>query len=183
MSKLRDHEHYERAFEAWLRQRRVPYVPVQQVGRAADREGPLKNFDYLVHAGPRHYIVDVKGKHFPQTSRGRDTWWENWIHYADLEGLFAWESHFGEGYTALLVYCYWLQLPPGDESARKTLTTGGRDYLLVAIPARTFAENCRRRSTRWQAVHVPMREFTSLVRPVEHFISDASGPLSRGQGE
>lgn len=174
MSKARGHEHYERAFEEWLRLHRVPYVLVQQVRRPTDREGPLKNFDFLVHSGDGHYIVDVKGRRFPQVSRGRETWWENWIHFEDLEGLLAWESHFGEGYTALLVYCYWLQLPPGEGAARKTITTGGRDYLIVAVPARTFAENCRRRSTRWQAVHVGTGCFTSLIRPVGHFISEGS---------
>jgi len=175
MPKGIDHEHYERAFEEWLRRGRVPFVPVEQVRRSPGREGPIKSFDFLVHAGERHYIVDVKGKCFPEVSRGREVYWENWIHFSDLEGLFAWEGHFGEGYTGLLVYCYWLQLPAGGPAVARTITTGVRDYLIVAIPARTFAENCRRRSTRWQAVHVPVRRFTSLVKPVEHFIPvDAS---------
>ena len=175
MAKAGDHAHYERAFETWLRERRIPYVPVQQLRRSADKDGPLKSFDFLVHAGDRHYIVDVKGRRFPQTSRGREAYWENWVHFSDLEGLFAWESHFGEGYTGMLAYCYWLQLPPGDDSVTKTITVGERDYLIVALPVRTFAENCRRRSTRWQAVHVPVKTFTSLIQPIEHFVSDASG--------
>ena len=170
MGKATDHEHYERAFETWLREYRVPYVTVDQVRRPADRDGPLKNFDFLVHAGDRHYIVDVKGKRFPQTSRGREAYWENWIHFSDLEGLFAWERHFGDGYKALLVYCYWLQLPPDDDTVTRTVTAAGRDYLIVAIGATTYAENCRRRSRRWQAVHVPVKTFTSLVKPIEHFI-------------
>lgn len=174
MGKAAEHEHYERAFEAWLREHRVPYVTVQQVRRSADEEGPIKSFDFLVHAGERHYIVDVKGKQFPQVSRGREAYWENWIHFSDLEGLFAWESHFGDDYTALLVYCYWFQLPTEDGTVEKTISMGGRDYLIVAIGARTFAENCRRRSRRWQAVHIPAKEFTSLVKPIEHFIPRVS---------
>jgi len=175
MPKGPDHEHYERAFEEWLRRGRIPYVPVDQVRRSTDREGPIKSFDFLVHAGDRHYIVDVKGKCFPQVSRGREVYWENWIHFSDLEGLLAWEGHFGVGYTGLLVYCYWLQVPAGEGGSgvpapARTITTGARDYLITAIPAQLFAENCRRRSTRWQAVHVPVREFTSLVKPIEHFI-------------
>lgn len=168
------HSHYERAFEVWLRERRVPCVPVQQVRRSADREGPIKSFDFLVHAGGAHYIVDVKGKRFPQGSRGRESYWENWIHLSDLEGLSAWERHFGDGYTALLVFCYWLQLPPDDETVTRTITTGGRDYLIVALPARTFAENCRRRSMRWQAVSIPAKTFTSLVKPIERFMPGGS---------
>lgn len=166
-----DHDHYERAFAEWLRAERIPYVSVEQVRRPADDAGPMKNFDFLVHspAGP-HYIVDVKGRRFPNVTRRGETYWENWVHLSDLEGLLAWEKHFGEGYTSLLVYCYWLQLPPGEPVARKTVTSRGRDYLLVAVPARTYAENCRRRSLRWQAVSVPAKTFCGLAKPVEKFL-------------
>jgi len=169
MAKQRDHEHYERAFETWLRERRVPYLSVEQLRRPADEKGPIKNFDFLVHSGPQHYIVDVKGKRFPQVSRGKESYWENWIHYADLEGLFAWEDHFGEGYEALLVYCYWLQVPPGEDTVKKTVTVGDRDYLIVGVNARTFAENSRKRSARWRALSVPTKTFTTLIRPIDRF--------------
>ncbi|HUV39640.1 MAG TPA: HYExAFE family protein, partial [Planctomycetota bacterium] len=138
--------------------------------RAADREGPIKNFDFLVHCGPRHFIVDVKGKRFPQVSRGKESYWENWIHYADLEGLFAWENHFGEGYEGLLVYCYWLQVGADDAAVKKTVSLDGRDYLLVGIGAKRFAEHCRKRSARWQALSIPEKTFTSLIRPIERLL-------------
>ena len=201
-----DHHHYEKAFETWLRRRRTPFVAIEQVRRSADREGPIKSFDFLVHAGRRHYVVDVKGRRFPTVSAGRETWWENWIHWDDLEGLFAWEQHFGESYEGLLVFCYWLQLPPPvtlplenrgesrDGPGSGTCETGrcsaseredrdgprsgtvpifsldGRDYLMVAVPARVFAEHCRKRSARWKAVHVPEKVFTGIIRPVEFFV-------------
>lgn len=171
MPRDRGHEHYERAFETWLRDRKIPYLSVEQLRRSSDREGPIKNFDFLVHCGSRHYIVDVKGRRFPQTSRGRETWWENWIHYGDLEGLFAWEKHFGEGYEGLLVYCYWLQLPACDESVTRTASVDGRDYLIVAIEAKRFAENCRKRSAKWQALSIPAKTFTSLIRPIDRFFT------------
>ncbi len=180
-----DHHHYERAFEAWLRRRKAPYVAIDQVRRSADSEGPIKSFDFLVHAGRKHYIVDVKGKRFPRVSKGRETWWENWIHFADLEGLFAWESHFGAGYEALLVFCYWLQapalgtgsVPPSSEKpCLPPFRLDGRDYLIVACPARAFAERCRRRSTRWQAVHVAEKDFTRLIRPADYYIPGESPP-------
>jgi hypothetical protein len=212
MPKRTDHDHYERAFEAWLRSVRAPFVSVEQVRRAAGPEGPIKNFDFLVHAGARHYIVDVKGKRFPRGTAGREIWWENWVHFSDLEGLFAWENHFGEGYEALLAFCYWLQMPLGTGSifpspekwclspsslssspAKKgtvpstaqgdspLFRLAGRDYLFVAVPARAFAANCRRRSARWQAVHVPEKQFTRLIRPIEHYIPGAP-PRARTPG-
>ncbi len=182
-----DHHHYEKAFEAWLRRRRAPYVAIDQVRRSADREGPIKSFDFLVHAGRRHYIVDVKGKRFPQVSSGRETWWENWVHFDDIEGLFAWESHFGADYEALLVYCYWLQIPPASRVEGKSGTVpesrgqspfsfDGRDYLLVAAPARAFAERCHRRSARWKAVSVPEKDFTRLIKPAEFYIPGTAEP-------
>ena len=175
MAKHREHQHYERAFASWLRERNIPYLSVDQLRRSSDDEGPIKNFDFLVHHGSRHYIVDVKGRQFPQVSRGRETWWENWIHYADLEGLFAWERHFGEGYEGLLVYCYWLQLSADESGAQKTISVADRDYLIVGIEAKRFAENCRKRSAKWQALSIPAKTFTSLIRPIERYFANGSG--------
>ena len=68
------------------------------------------------------------------------------------------------------------QCPPGSEASKVTWIgtcrshLDGRDYLMVAVLARVFAEHCRKRSARWKAVHVPEKVFTGIIRPVEFFV-------------
>ena len=64
--------HYEAAFEAWLRWLRVPYVAVDESHRAAaptprGDERSLKSLDFIVSPAdwPGSWLVDVKGRQFP----------------------------------------------------------------------------------------------------------------------
>ena len=53
--------HYEAAFEHYLRQRRVPYVAVDEAKKALFANASLKSFDFVVYSqqGP-NLLVDVK---------------------------------------------------------------------------------------------------------------------------
>lgn len=167
----KNHAHYEEAFKHYLGDHRVPFVTVQQLARSADEIGRIKNFDFLVHAGAgEHYIVDVKGKRFPSAAGKREVFWENWIHLDDLDGLVAWEEHFGPGYTGLLVFVYWLQAEVPAPGALKVYEYDGRQYFMVGITVGDFLDNCRRRSLRWQALYVPDQVFLNLIRPLEAFM-------------
>jgi hypothetical protein len=54
------HNHYEAAFEAYLRARRVPYVAVDEQRRSRLGDGTLKNVDFLVSpADGATLLVDV----------------------------------------------------------------------------------------------------------------------------
>ena len=58
--------HYEAAFEAYLRDRRLPYVAVDEGRRALAADGSLKSLDFIVSPpGARSWLVDVKGRRFP----------------------------------------------------------------------------------------------------------------------
>ena len=166
-----NHAHYEEAFRQYLSDHRVPFVTVEQVARRADAVGRIKNFDLLVHAPTgAHYIVEVKGKRFPSASRRGETFWENWIHLDDLEGLQAWEEHFGPGYVGLLVFVYWLQADVDSPADLRVYEHRDRQYLMVGVTAADFSEACRRRSLRWQALYVPNKTFLNLAHPVEKLI-------------
>lgn len=67
--------HYERAFEAFLRDRRVPYIAVDEarkallpegaVLRATDEEGrslALKSFDFVAYGNVSNLLLEVKGR-------------------------------------------------------------------------------------------------------------------------
>src|SRR5438067_1897458 len=55
--------HYEAAFEAYLRQRGIPYVAVDEAKRALFANAKLKGFDFVVYSknGP-NLLIDVKGR-------------------------------------------------------------------------------------------------------------------------
>ena len=59
--------HYEAAFEEFLRQRGVPYVAVDEARRSLlGGDASLKSLDYIVSApGELTWLVDVKGRKFP----------------------------------------------------------------------------------------------------------------------
>ncbi len=68
--------HYERAFETFLRQRRIPYVAVDEARKAllssdatfrinGDEPGTdeaLKSFDFVLYGQSRNFLIDVKGR-------------------------------------------------------------------------------------------------------------------------
>src|SRR5271167_4540601 len=70
--------HYEAAFEAFIRSLRVPCVAVDEAKRASCGDDALKNPDFLLY--PRfgsNLVVEVKGKR-AKNARGRRDW-ENWV--------------------------------------------------------------------------------------------------------
>ncbi|GAH27778.1 unnamed protein product, partial [marine sediment metagenome] len=79
----------------------------------------------------------------------------------------AWEEHFGQNYTGLLVFVYWLQADVPSPGELKLHAYRDRQYLMVGITLNDFLKNCRRRSLRWQALYVPEKTFLNLIKPVE----------------
>lgn len=78
--------HYERAFEAYLRLRRIPHICVDEARRALAPEqsslavvdpdaGPglqsLKSFDLVLYGSQRAWIIDVKGRRIARAMGGR----------------------------------------------------------------------------------------------------------------
>jgi len=88
-----DRYHYERAFEEYLRSRRIPYVSVDEarkalvprggapagVGSGADLRdgssagnpsGSLKSFDFVIYGQGQNLLIDVKGRKVGSRSPG-----------------------------------------------------------------------------------------------------------------
>ena len=69
--------HYEAAFEAYLQDRRVAYVAVDEQRRSRIAAGSLKNVDFLVSpADGVTLLVDVKGRRFP-SGVSHPQYWRN----------------------------------------------------------------------------------------------------------
>ena len=106
--------HYERAFENYLRSRRIPYIAVDEAkktllpDRAPFRVGSesgdggltLKSFDFVIYGERTNFLVDVKGRRVPRnltspTARGR---LESWVTQDDVDSMRQWERLFGQGF-------------------------------------------------------------------------------------
>src|SRR5689334_7388886 len=75
--------HYEAAFEAYVRSLKVPCVATDEARRAIFGDAGVKNPDFLLY--PRfsdNLVVEVKGKR-GKNARGRRDW-ENWVTIDDL---------------------------------------------------------------------------------------------------
>src|SRR5439155_21762766 len=86
--------HYEAAFEAFLRDRGIPYVAVDEAKKALFANAKLKSFDFVVYSknGP-NLLIDVKGRSVRDRT-GRKGF-ETWATQRDVEDLMQWEQVFG----------------------------------------------------------------------------------------
>ena len=161
--------HYEAAFEEYLRQRKLPYIPVDETRRATLAQGgPLKSLDFIVYGekGCR-LLVDVKGRRYPGKSGGkaRGTW-ECWSTQDDVDGLLRWQEIFGPGFDGALVFMYELseqvELPAETPDLWKWR---GQRYLLRAVLIDEYAERMKTRSPKWKTVSLSTAAYKELVKP------------------
>lgn len=164
--------HYETAFEAYLRDRRLGYVAVDEARRASLDDEPVKSIDFIVYGldGAR-LLVDVKGRKFPGGSAEKPrNIWQNWVNEDDVEGLERWEASFGPDYRGLLVFAYYIL--PEIELRRGTSDVWvwkGRRYLMRAVSVEDYRRHMRVRSPKWGTVHLPTAMFRQIVRPLRDF--------------
>ena len=154
--------HYDAAFEQYLRSRRVPYVAVDEQRRALAADASLKSFDFIVsRPGGGSWLVDVKGRRFPGGGGGR---WENWVTAEDVECLLKWETVFGAGSRAALAFAY--DLAEGETAgSAEPFAWGGRRYAFHAVTAADYATAMTCRSESWATVHLPRADFDRLRVP------------------
>ena len=159
--------HYEAAFEALLRQRGVPYVPVDEAKRALFATAKLKSFDFVVYSknGP-NLLVDVKGRQLRDRAAKRG--FETWTTERDVADLMQWEQVFGDGFKAILCFVYWIEPPLTPEPGM--FEYRDRWYILMGIDLGEYRNAMRRRSVKWETVCLPAEEFRSLARPLESWL-------------
>jgi hypothetical protein len=158
--------HYEAAFESFIRSIRVPCVAVDEAKRAIVGDDALKNPDFLLY--PRfgsNLVVEVKGKR-AKNARGRRDW-ENWVTTDDLDGLVRWQAMFGPGFRAVLAFAYAEPLQPfplpRDNGAYEFR---GLEYRFWAVGLDDYIAHLRSRGPAWKAVAMARRAFRRRVRPL-----------------
>jgi hypothetical protein len=169
--------HYEAAFEAYLRVRGVAFVAVDEARRSLLGDADVKSLDFVI-VGPHdaRLVVDVKGRKFPGTSGGKPVRvWQNWCEREDVDALVRWAATFGVGFRGVLAFVYHV-LPavalPDDTP--DLFAFRDRTYLMRAIEVSDYAAHMQRRSPRWGTVHLPTAAFRRVVRPFSHFLQIAN---------
>jgi len=159
--------HYEAAFEAYLRKVMVPYVAVDETRRSLSAGGSLKNPDFIVSpdGAARSFVVDVKGRRFP--SGKQKQYWRNWATLDDLRSLARWEATFGKQFTGLLVFAYNIvgdraPLPP-DRLFRFRECL----YAFVGVKLVHYVGWAHRISERWDTYAISAARFRDLAEPVD----------------
>jgi hypothetical protein len=163
--------HYEAAFEAYVRSLRVPCVAVDEAKRAISESRGVKNPDFILY--PRmgaNLVVEVKGKQ-GRDARGRRPW-ENWVTTDDLDGLARWQELFGPGFRAVLAFVYAeppapFPLPEGEDGA---FPFRNRLYRFWAVGLDDYVDHLRSRGPAWKAVAMARAEFRRRVRPLTEWL-------------
>jgi hypothetical protein len=169
---VKSDNHYEVAFEAFLRQRGIAALPIVEARRSYLDEDSVKSPDFLV-VGPAdaRLVVDVKGRHFGGTAEKPRRIWQNWCYRDDVISLESWTEHFGPGFHGILAFVY--RLAPELELAPGTLDAFSfRDalYLVRGVEVSAYRAAMRTRSPSWATVHLPTAAFRDIVKPFSWFL-------------
>lgn len=176
--------HYEAAFEAYLRQLGVPYIAVDETQRSLLGPWPehaapasLKSIDFLVSprcdagAGAADgWLVDVKGRRFPTGS----SYWKNWSTADELVSLAAWEQLLGPRLSGLLVFAYNVVGDRAPLPREELFVFRGGLYGFVGVRLAHYASWSKPLSAKWGTVTMPTDRFRSLARPVRELFQVSS---------
>lgn len=163
--------HYDAAFEAFLRSRRTPYVAVDEQRRALLDEQSLKSMDFIVYSHKTaNLLVDVKGRKFPSGGADSGHKWENWATVEDVPCLLQWQKVFGNDFRALLVFAYHIVCDESRAEFPEIFEFRDRAYAFVGIWADDYEKSMQTRSASWQTVSVPSRVFREFRRPIGEFL-------------
>lgn len=176
--------HYERAFEAFLRTRRIPYVAVDEAKKTlipahaarasghADASPALKSFDFVIYgdpgAGGGNLLIDIKGRRLPALRSDAlfaTPRLESWVTQEDVDSLLAWEGLFGPGFTSAFVFVYACEAQPPDALFQEVFEHQEVWYVLRTIPVGEYRHAMRVRSASWKTVDLSREAFERLSQP------------------
>ncbi len=154
--------HYESAFEEYLRQQRTAYVAVDESRRALLKEVSLKSMDFIVYCQEStNLLVDVKGR---KCLKGR--LWENWATLEDIQGLKQWQQVFGSDFRGLLVFAYQLMGDFSAEPSHSLVSYQSKRYAFYGVWLDEYTRAMKQRSASWQTVWLAKQQFQQCRFPM-----------------
>ena len=165
--------HYDVAFEEYLRGTHTPYVAVDEQRRAKLADASLKSMDFIV-TSPRsqNLLVDVKGRKFPSGGEGAGSGhkWENWATEDDIHSLLRWQQVFGNGFRSMLLFAYEIVDPRFVIELGRPFGHHGRAYSFFGVWADQYHVSMRPRSASWETVSLQSRNYRDLRIPIAELL-------------
>ena len=163
--------HYERAFENWLLDNRIPYVRADEHKRAPFGRSDIKSFDFLVEAsGGRMIIAEVKGRTFKGASLEKMTGFDCWVTIEDVEGLGKWQQIFGDSHQAVFVFAYRIENIDVDFDGLDVLDFDDSRYVFFCVKLEDYRSSMKRRSPRWRTVTLSAETFRRCAVHITEFL-------------
>jgi hypothetical protein len=161
--------HYEAAFEEYLRVRQVPYVAVDESKRALLGDASLKSLDFIISpaAGPS-WLVDVKGRRFPSGDQNKQ-YWRNWSTRDDVRSLAAWETLFGPVARGMFVFAYEVVGDRAPLPIEQLFNYRGKLYGFLGVRLSEYKALAKPLSTAWDTLTMPVAKFREVAAPVDEF--------------
>lgn len=161
--------HYEVAFEAFLRFHSIPYVGMDEQRRSIVGDKSLKSPDFIVSPTGQGFswLVEVKGRRFPTGTAKQ--YWKNWSTADELISLAHWESLMGPRSAALLVFAYNIVGDQAPLPVDQLFEFQNALYGFVAIRLDHYTSWAKPLSVRWNTVTVSTPKFRTLAKGVQSF--------------
>ena len=169
---------YERAFENYLAENRVSFVPVNQQHRAVFRRDRVKSFDFLLYRNRAvPVIAELKGRLYKGKSLTKLTGLQCWVNIEDVRGLLNWQTAYdrqsrdghltGEGW---FIFAYRLENIDVETDGREIYHHGDDRYMFYAIKADDYRQFMKTRSPKWKTVTLSADDFRKLAVPVRDML-------------
>ncbi|MHC4680208.1 MAG: HYExAFE family protein [Planctomycetota bacterium] len=163
--------HYERAFENWLIDSRIPYEAVDEHKRAPFGRTDVKSFDFLLHPRKEQTIIaEVKGRTFKGASLAKLAGLECWVTAEDVDGLLKWQKALGAGHRAVFVFAYRMENIDVDFDGRDVFEFDANRYLFLCIRLDDYRTFMKRRSPKWKTVTLPAEKFRDCAMQLDEFL-------------
>jgi len=163
--------HYEKAFENWLIDNHIEYVPAGEQHKPVFEHSTLKSFDFLLCPGSgKRIIAEVKGRQFKGTTLAGLSRLECWVTTGDVDGLASWQQTLGPGYEAAFIFAYRIQNVDVDLNGREVFDFSNGRYLFLAVRLADYVKYMKRRSPKWRTVTLPAGKFRLCACPVADLI-------------
>ncbi len=164
--------HYENAFESFLINSELPFIPLSQTKKAIIHGNQLKSFDFIIHlpAGEA-LMVDIKGRKLNQKRFLNGLPGQNWVTRDDVNSMERWQNIFGSGHIPLFIFSYWIfDLDTSYQPNSDLYCCDNRYYWFVAIYVSEYKAFMKNRSPQWNTVDLPAKKFRLLAKPLNKLL-------------
>ena len=168
--------HYEVAFEEYLRSLRTPYVAVDETRRALIGHRSLKSLDFIVHPAEQvNLLVDIKGRRYPSggsiPSSKKGHKWENWATDDDISSMLQWNNVFGDEFRSILIFAYDILDEQFLTDFDDWFIYREKTYAFFGVWADEYAIAMRTRSQSWETVSLPSQVYRELRQPIHQILN------------